>query len=138
MRNAAFQRRMTLLAIAAMLLLALLPTAGRLLSAGSEGPLGSAWAQMCTMSGLKLVKIAPDGTSNPAIPKPGSGDFGASDCAYCPLLNTLATSVLFVALALPMPALRSWPQRQFSQRAIRRHPCGLGSRGPPGRFRISA
>jgi len=136
MRNAAFQHRMTLLALAAMLLLALLPTAGRLLSAGGNASLGGAWTQMCTMSGLKLVKIAPDAASNPAIAEHGGGA-GASDCPYCPLANAIVALVLCVALALPMPVLRSWPRRRIARWTVRRHPCGLGSRGPPERFRIS-
>jgi hypothetical protein len=137
MRNASFQRRMTLLALVAMLLLALLPTAGRLLAARSDGSIGSAWAQMCTLSGLKLVKIAPDGSSNPVVPEHG-GDAGMSDCPYCPLANGIVALVLWAALALQMPALRSWPQRRVVHWIARRYPCGLGSRGPPGRFRISA
>jgi hypothetical protein len=135
MRNAAFQRRMTLLALAAILLLALLPTAGRLLSARSGTSVGGAWAQMCTLSGLKLIKIAPGGSSNPATPKPG-GDTGASDCLYCALANTITALVLWIALVLPMPALRSWPHRCVARWTVHRHPCGLGSRGPPGRVGI--
>lgn len=135
MRNAAFQRRMTLLALAAMLLLALLPTTGRLLAARSHA-FDGAWAQMCTMSGLKLVKIAPDGPSNPVVPR-HDGDAGTADCAYCPLANAIVALVLWAALVLPMPALRSWSWQRTLPSIVRRHPCGLGSRGPPGRFRIS-
>jgi membrane protease YdiL (CAAX protease family) len=134
MRNAAFQRRMTLLAIAAMLLLALLPTAGRLWSAGANAS-GGAWAQMCTMAGLKLVKIAPAGSSSPAIPG-HDGHAGGSDCPYCPLANAIAALVVLVALVPLLPILRSWPRHRTSPQAIRRYPCGLGSRGPPGRVRI--
>jgi hypothetical protein len=136
MRSTAFQRRMTRLALAAMLLLALLPTVGRLLSARGDGSLGGAWAQMCTLSGLKLVKIAPDASSNPAIPAP-VGDAGMSDCPYCPLANAIVALVLWAALVPPMPALRSWPQQACSRQRPCRHPCGLGSRGPPGRVSVS-
>ena len=129
MRNPAFQRRMTLLAIAAMLLLALLPTAGRLLAARSHA-FDGAWAQMCTMSGLKLVKIAPDGPSNPAVPR-HDGDAGMADCPYCPLANAIVALVLWVVLVLPLPALRSWSRPWALPSIARRHPCGLGSRGPP-------
>ena len=136
MRNPAFQRRMTSLALVAMLLLALLPTVGRLQSARDGGSSGT-WTQMCTMSGLKLVKTAPDGSSNPAIPRHGGG-VGASDCPYCPLATAIVALVVWAALALPMPALRAWPQRRAVRWTVRRHPCGLGSRGPPARFHISA
>jgi hypothetical protein len=136
MRNAAFQRRMTLLAIAAMLLLALLPTAGRLWSAGAD-PSRGAWAQMCTMAGLTLVKIAPAGSSSPAVPG-HDGHAGGSDCPYCPLANAIAALVVLVALVPLLRVLRSWPRRRALQWFVLRHPCGLGSRGPPGRFRIHA
>lgn len=136
MRNAAFQRRMTLLAIAAMVLLALLPTAGRLWSAGANASRG-AWAQMCTMAGLKLVNIASAGSSTPAVPG-HDGHAGGSDCPYCPLANAIASLLLWVAVVLPLPVSRSWPRRHALQWVVRGHPCGLGSRGPPDRFRITA
>jgi hypothetical protein len=126
---------MTLLALVAMLLLASLPTLGRLLPARGDSSPGGAWAQMCTMAGLKLVKIAPAGSSSPAIPG-HDGHAGGSDCPYCPLANAIAALVVLVALVPLLPVLRSWPRHRTSPQAIRRYPCGLGSRGPPGRVRI--
>lgn len=135
MRDPAFQRRMSLLAIGAMLLLALLPTAGRLASA--RGDASGGWAQMCTLSGLQLVKILRDRPSDHAVPKPG-GHAGTSDCPYCPLANAIVALVLCAFLVLPLPVLRAAPRRGLVRWTLRRHPCGLGSRGPPGRFHVFA
>jgi hypothetical protein len=134
MRHAAFQHRMSLLAIGAMLLLALLPTLGRLASARSDAPRGG-WTQMCTLSGLKLVKIAPSDSSSPAVPG-HDGHAGGSDCPYCPLANAIAALVVLAVLVPLLSILRPWPRHRASAQAIRWHPCGLGSRGPPGGVRI--
>jgi len=126
---------MTLLALAAMLLLLSLPTVGRVMAAASPDSQG-AWAQMCTMAGLKLVKIAPGGVSTSLAP--GSLDAPApkhvvpgEDCAYCPVLASLAMLLVWTLLAplhspqRALPASRRTPLRDFL------HPSGLGSRGPP-------
>ena len=118
-----------------MLLLLSLPTVGRVLAGASSDSSGT-WAQICTMAGLKLVKIAPDGGSTSLVP--GSPDTPApkhlmpgEDCAYCPMLAGLAMLLvwtLFAPLHSPqraLPASRRTPLRDFL------HPSGLGSRGPP-------
>jgi len=134
MRSAVFHRRMTLLALAAMLLLLSLPTVGRVLS-GSSAESNGVWAQMCTMAGLKLVKIAPAGEANPLdstgldpAPKhPMSGE----DCAYCPVLAGLALLLAWVLFAPTRDDRRAPPPwRRTPSRAFL-HPTGLGSRGPP-------
>lgn len=117
---------MARLALAAMLLLALLPTFGRLAAGASSSP-ESGWAALCTMTGLKIVALDTAGT--PAQPKPAGGI--DEHCAYCPLLTAMAVFALWLALA--------WPQRRRDPRSRslpapwgdRFHPCGLGSRGPP-------
>jgi len=121
---------MTLLALFAMLLLLSLPTVGRVLS-GSSGDAQGAWAQMCTMAGLKLVKLAPGGDTNPLdTPVPKHAAPG-EDCAYCPVLAGLAMLLVWTLLAplhSPSRALhvpRKAPLLEFL------HPSGLGSRGPP-------
>ncbi len=132
MRSTAFHRRMSCLALVAMLLLSALPTLGRL-SAG-PGASDGMWAQICTMAGLKLVKLAP-GDANPLDPPPApAGDGGAMpgpDCAYCPLLA--AVVVLLLAIAFASPARARGIPAEVRRRAPWkfRHPNGLGSRGPP-------
>ena len=134
MRSPTFHRRMGLLALSAMLLLLLMPTVGRLLAVVNGAADGGVWTQMCTMAGLKLVKIAP-GDSNlidPITPKPGGGDLPMQDCAYCPVLNAMAALVLWVVFALAAPsASRRWTLHRPALPWARWHPCGLGSRGPP-------
>lgn len=135
MRHPRFQLRMSLLALAAVLLLVLVPTVGRLLSASTSGADDGLWAQMCTMAGLKLVKLAPDAV-NPLTPKPaplpsGGDDASLHDCAYCPLLNAVAVLVLWVVFAFPQIVVSLRPWRRAPVRFSRGHPCGLGSRGPP-------
>jgi hypothetical protein len=127
---------MARLALVAMLLLATLPTFGRLLATRADTAT-SAWAALCTASGLQLVELtgidpsalgashdagtgvlAPGGHSNP-------------DCAYCPLLASLVLAVACLALALahgPAPRLCTWCH-VLARKPL--HPCGLGSRGPP-------
>jgi hypothetical protein len=122
---------MNLLALAAILLLALLPTFGRLAQAG-QGVAGDAWAQMCTVAGMKLVKL-PFAASQPDAPAPipGGSDMGA-DCGYCPLLGTLTAAVFALVLALLAFAPLALPSRRSDPPRARPCPSGLGSRGPPG------
>jgi len=130
MRNLAFHRRMTLLALAAMLLLLSLPTVGRVLSASSSDSQGT-WAQMCTMAGLKLVKLAPGGEANPLDGPAPKHVTPGEDCAYCPVLAGLAMLLVWTLLApldaprRAVPRTRKTPLREFL------YPAGLGSRGPP-------
>jgi hypothetical protein len=129
MRNPTFHRRMTLLALAAMLLLLSLPTAGRLLAGGAESQ--GAWAQMCTMAGLKLVKLTPGGETNPIhapAPKPA---MPGEDCAYCPVLAGLAMLLVWALLAPLQSPQRAVPRTRATPRRDFLHPSGLGSRGPP-------
>lgn len=118
---------MARLALVAMLLLALVPTFGRL-AAGTSSPPEAGWAALCTMTGLKYVALGAE-EGAPAQPKPVGGI--DEHCAYCPLLTAMAVFALWLALAWPRlhceqrPAWRSAPLRS------RFHPCGLGSRGPP-------
>jgi len=121
---------MTLLALAAVLLLLSLPTVGRVLSASSSDSQGT-WAQMCTMAGLKLVKLAPGGEANPLDGPAPKHAVPGEDCAYCPVLAGLAMLLVWTLLAplhSPQRAVRPTkkaPLREFL------HPAGLGSRGPP-------
>lgn len=119
---------MSRLALLAMLLLLLVPTAGRLL-ASSPGQDG-VWAQMCTMAGLEMVRI-PLGDADAATRSSPSDDGMPMDCEYCPLLGALTALLLWVMLGVPTsataPAMGAGPPPRLG----RGHPCGLGSRGPP-------
>lgn len=125
-RSLAFHHLMSRLALVAVLLLLLLPTTGRVLGAASQAD--GAWAQMCTMAGLQLVKIPlVDADAGPARP---AGDM-PMDCDYCPLLSVLTALVLWVVLAFPQLAAKLAAVLAAPPRYGRGHPSGLGSRGPP-------
>lgn len=124
-RARAFRRTMHCLALVAALLLALLPTMGRM--AESRPQADGVWVQICTLAGLQQMQL-------PALdpePSPPSGERGM-DCAYCPLLSALAPLLLWVLLLLwPQPAATPIPALRAPPRGGRGHPSGLGSRGPP-------
>lgn len=124
MRTAAFQRPMLRLALFAMLLLACLPTLGRLASSSDEES-GSVLAALCTMTGLKYVEV-PLGDPAPQ-PRKSMGE----DCAYCPLLTAVAAFSLWLALAWPSLVAASHVPVKSAPHRKNPYPCGLGSRGPP-------
>ena len=129
-RNPAFHRRMTLLALVAMLLLLSLPTLGRVISTSASDAQG-AWAQMCTMAGLKLVKLAPASDASSLDAPAPKHVVPGEDCAYCPVLAGLALLLVWTLFASPLLVRRVLPPwRQTPLRAFA-HPSGLGSRGPP-------
>lgn len=117
---------MARLALFAMLLLACLPTLGRLASPSADAGSSSVWAALCTMTGLKYVEVQV-GDPAPQPHKPLHGE----DCDYCPLLTAVVALALWLAMV--------WPARAVAPSAVRLraphreylHPCGLGSRGPP-------
>lgn len=115
---------MARLALFAMLLLACLPTLGRLASSDEDGA-GSVLAALCTMTGLKYVEV-PIGDPAPQ-PRKGMGE----DCAYCPLLTAAAVFALCLALAWPPPPAAPRAPRTSAPHRKNPYPCGLGSRGPP-------
>jgi hypothetical protein len=126
-RSAAFQRPMRALSLAAVMLLALMPSVGRLQASRVDAGAHAGWVELCTLAGLKLVKVEP---APPTAPDSGTPAH-SGDCDYCPLLSALATPTAPPSMALaslppvPAPAMRA-PQREVPVPAI-----GLGSRGPP-------
>ena len=115
---------MARLALVAILLLALVPTLGRIAQARTAAGADAtpSWAALCTMQGLRTLASP----ALPPLPQEKSGD-----CAYCPLL---ATTVTPSVAALSVPPIALPPALCTSNFEITRatpHPCGLGSRGPP-------
>lgn len=127
MARSRFHRHAARLALLAILLLATLPTLGRLFQAGTPAP-PLLTAAMCTTPG-GAARTALDwlaaGEQAPAQP-----DHVHQDCDYCPLLSALVFAAALLAgwfqsiralvLGIDLPPPR-----------LARHPCGLGSRGPP-------
>ena len=125
-RSRPFQHAMTRFALVAMLLLAFVPTANRLLASVGIGVQGS-WVELCTVTGLKWVQLSAEDAAPPAH----AGHASEGDCAYCPLLNAVAVLALLLALlapALPRQLLAGFASAPHGAGL---HPCGLGSRGPP-------
>lgn len=126
------------LAFAASLLLALLPTIGRLQQVLDPDPLASGWNAMCTMRGLVVLPAplqdlfaAVDAAAMGERGDRSRGDQTGDDCPYCPLLT---------AVVLLAGILRAWllPRLHDAGFARRRNShnldwslLGLGPRGPP-------
>lgn len=127
---------LTAMALLAALLLALVPTLGRLYQSAQHAGSHANTIAMCTVDGMKEIVRPPlitDG-SPPAHAAP-DGERPAHDCDYCPLLTSLLVLSLLPLGLLPLAKLSP---RVFWCDAIRinqRHPCGLGSRGPPAFLR---
>jgi hypothetical protein len=120
------------LAFVAVLLLALLPTVGRI--AQAQAPAGHevapTWAALCTVQGLRTVLLPASPHESPS-PAPTPGPHAGADCEYCPLLAGTVAPVVG-SISVPPPALS--PALCTSPDSVTRtqpHPCGLGSRGPP-------
>lgn len=139
LRSARFRGPMARLALCAILLLALVPTLGRLAQARASGSDATpAWTALCTVRGLERVPplAGMHGASQDAL-QPASGapasphGAGGADCDYCPLL-AMAVPVAIAPVAVPHaalpPALCTSPSLPSREQP---HPCGLGSRGPP-------
>lgn len=127
MKRSAFNRWMSRIGLVAALLLAMVPTAGRVAHAVADQAVHHQDAHAhhghATHAHHGNGSHDGDGERRAAI--------GDPDCDYCPLLGSmaLATGVGFdfgsvpraaaAAIAPQAPRLRWW------------HPSGLGSRGPP-------
>ena len=129
-RSATFRQPMARLALVAVLLLALVPTLGRLAQAREAGfTAARSWAALCTARGMEPVLLPGGAHGNGEAP---ASPHGAGDCDYCPLLPT-TLPVVVAPLSVP-PALAPSPALCTSHALPTReepHPCGLGSRGPP-------
>nr|WP_280515004.1 DUF2946 family protein [Xanthomonas sp. A1809] len=122
---------MSSLAILAMALLLAMPIASRVM-ASSSGGTHATWSQLCTASGLKLVKTV-DTSSVPdsELPTAPSIDHMDGDCPYCPLAAGMMALLFGLLLSLcftPQRGIRNW-RRDIARLFL--HPNGLGSRGPP-------
>jgi hypothetical protein len=133
-RSSAFRRALARLALFATLLLALVPTLGRIAQArDAGGDAAPSWAALCTARGFERVLLAPAARvaalargEGPARPHPAGGD-----CEYCPLLAA-AIPVALAPLSVPPAALPpALCTRSAGPSRAQPHPCGLGSRGPP-------
>ncbi|TAL73170.1 MAG: hypothetical protein EPN56_03735 [Rhodanobacter sp.] len=139
-RRHAQRRLLTGLAFAAMLLLMVMPTTGRLLGVLGAGNYGMPHAM--TVSGHAAMTAAmamPDQPAAVALadhvghPLPPGGNGPHPDngtCPYCPLLASMLALALYVALLAIAPAHRPTCATRHFDFAAGLH-RGLGARGPP-------
>jgi hypothetical protein len=123
------------LALAAMLALVVMPTAGRLYAGATGAAIAHADAAVTGSHDGHAEHAdhaghAGDATSDAPAPAPGEGHAGHADCPYCPLLGQLAGTahprpLIAVAPAGPAPAL------SVAAGHAARRPHGLHARGPP-------
>ena len=119
-------RWMARLALAAILLLAGVPTLGRWMDAGREAPALAATA-MCTSEGMAWS--APSGLFG-SDPIPAGTQTG-EDCAYCPLLASAVPLVLATLLLSPPPPPPPAVDIPVAPASDAGRAHGLGARGPP-------
>lgn len=127
-------RWLSALALAASLLLSLLPTVGRLQQAFAQEAQDAVVLAMCTVRGLeylpvsRLDALSADRPAPQRDPAPaGHGD----DCAYCPLLASLDLPAP-PPMAHPASVSSSDDLRSPSDRGVTAaHRMGRGPRGPP-------
>ena len=128
-RSHRFQHWMARLALAAILLVSVMPTLSRWLESRAPDLQATALA-MCTLDGLAMKPASLLDNAGKA-PAP-SGARPDEHCAYCPLLASLAP-LLLAALALLLPVL---PRALLPAWVLPASPVppllrGLGARGPP-------
>ena len=131
LRSRPFQFWMARLALAAILLVSVMPTLSRWLESRAAGAPDAVLA-LCTTDGLtwaKPARLFDDGAGKAPVP---AGTLPDAACAYCPLLASLAPLLLAVlAWLLPMLPRALLPARGSA--VPHAPPClrGLGARGPP-------
>ncbi|MGY3265753.1 hypothetical protein [Lysobacter sp. HA35] len=145
--SAVAHRRLALLALVAMLLLALLPTAGRLVGravACEEGgatqhamshdsAMAEAMAHMTPEEHHAHMALMARMGSHHGVPSPKPAAHDGHDCPYCPLLSGLAGGgVLSWSPAVPV-ALAPWSVRAVVHRPVDAPVPALGAQGPPQR-----
>ena len=121
-----FRHWMACLALAAILLLAGVPTLGRWMDAGREAPALAATA-MCTSEGMAWSAPSRLFGSDP-IP---AGTQTGEDCAYCPLLASAVPLVLATLLLPPPPASPPAVDIPVAPASDAGRAHGLRARGPP-------
>lgn len=133
-------RALAWLAFAAMALLMLMPTSGRLLAAATDGIHGMAMAMADAMpTGMAMhgghahsaiPAAAGDRHGGPVTPDQGPAHAHDGTCPYCPLLVSLLAQPFYLPIIVSAPARHEQPLAyRVAYAAAAR--AGLGARGPP-------
>ena len=121
--------RLSLLAI---LLLATVPTLGRLIEARRIPDAATLAMHFCGSVGTPIHRLLALWQEEDRLHRAAAhaGEMQHPDCDYCPLLAALVSLGLLHLTLLRLGILK--PGRgDTSIRRTHLHPCGLGSRGPP-------
>ncbi|HEX7340193.1 MAG TPA: hypothetical protein VF271_09715 [Rhodanobacteraceae bacterium] len=130
------------LAFAAMALLALMPTAGRIAAGLSSGAYGCFMDMPAALDGPSMATASMSPAAMPhAMAHAGMTTDGthehmpANTCPYCPLLMALAKlALLAVIVAATCVACRQTDRFHLHDLPASVCPCGLGACGPPRLF----
>ena len=119
-------RRLTVcIALVAMLAFALLPTLSRAMAFAVGG---SAWAEICTPQGLRLVAT---GDAQPSD-APLQAGLHLDHCKFCSMATDGAAPLPAAAPALHLPLNGAEPPQRFLQAAVTPHAWRTAQpRGPP-------
>lgn len=128
-RTAAFLRPMTRLALLAVVLMAVMPSVGRLMASASTQVIAG-WSELCTATGLQWVDTSKKSDTDTSAPGSGSASMGA-DCGYCRLVDLLPLVLLFVLAAFPRVIGASAPLVRGAVPRFLQNFRGLGGQGPP-------
>lgn len=118
------------LAFTAALLLALLPTLGRLYRGLDTNTPGPQWEALCTTQGLVLRWV--DATGSTDAPSKGAPTpHAADDCPYCPLLATVEPPSLIAPGWAALAPARAHAPRTSATLSDKPRVSGWSPRGPP-------
>lgn len=121
------------LSLLAAVLLAAVPTLGRIAQAQQVPDAATLAANFCGDAHAPLHRMLALWQKEQALRQPMQSPHGehTPDCDYCPLLASLV-ALAFIALGVWSPGTRTFRLlRVGSAHLAFRHPSGLGSRGPP-------
>ncbi|KRG41562.1 hypothetical protein ARC78_10850 [Stenotrophomonas pictorum JCM 9942] len=117
------------LGLLAGLLMALAPSASRVLS-GTGPQVLPGWTELCTSTGMHWVDTgAPSPSQTPFSEGPHAAM--GEDCSYCRLVDLLLPVILFLGLVLPRAAAARLTGQPDPPLRLWQNLRGLGSRGPP-------
>jgi len=126
-RSSASFRRMAWLALVAVLLASVMPTASRVIAA-TVSKAAPILMEMCTSAGRQVLDVSPFiATEEPASPAVAAMDA----CDYCVLATPLPLVLLLFCLLALFPGQPSVVRHYLALLRLPRNTRGLGSQAPP-------
>lgn len=125
-RSSATFRRTARLALVAVLISALMPTASRVIANAAPGA-AAVLVEMCTAAGVRMIALPPSLAGDPA--PPAMPDMDA--CDYCVLATPPPVTLPVSSLLPPAPQAASPVTLLTPLRRPARNTRGLGAQAPP-------